>query len=210
MFSYRFWKDIADRLVALILVIITSPLMIAISLAIRFDTKGKAIFAQERVGKDSSNFTVYKFRSMIVNNDETKYKEYISKYVMENAPYRVDETGQKIFKVDDPAVTRVGKWLRKTNLDELPQFFNVLKGDMSFIGPRPDIPFAVAMYNDNQWNRLRVKPGITGLWQVSGRRSRSFTDMVRLDNFYIKKQSLKLDIKILLGTIKVILNMDGS
>ena len=110
----------------------------------------------------------------------------------------------------DPRVTRFGTLLRKTNLDELPQFFNILKGDMSLVGPRPDIPFAVAMYQDHHRKRFRVTPGITGLWQVNRRKKISFEEMIRLDTEYIKKQSLLLDIKILLLTVRTILNGEGS
>jgi len=112
--------------------------------------------------------------------------------------------------VDDPRVTRFGNLLRKTNLDELPQLFNVLKGEMSFVGPRPDIPFAVAMYRDWHRERLGIKPGITGLWQVCGRKGLSFEDMVRLDIEYIKRQSIFLDARILILTLGTILKRDGS
>ena len=210
LFRYSFWKNTFDRILALVVLIITSPFMLLIGITIRLDSKGRAIFAQKRIGKDGTLFTAYKFRTMECNNDESKYKDYICKYVTENAPYRVNENGQKIFKVDDSHVTRVGALLRKTNLDELPQFINILKGEMSLIGPRPDVPFAVEMYNARHRKRLGVKPGITGLWQVCGRKGRSFEDMVKLDLFYIKKQSITLDIQILFSTIKVVLNMDGS
>jgi lipopolysaccharide/colanic/teichoic acid biosynthesis glycosyltransferase len=122
----------------------------------------------------------------------------------------VDENGQSIYKADGMSVTRFGTLLRKTNLDELPQLFNILKGEMSFIGPRPDIPFAVRMYKDWHRERLRVKPGITGLWQVSGRKSLSFEDMVRLDIDYINRQSALLDAKIALLTVRTSLSQDGS
>jgi len=123
----------------------------------------------------------------------------------------VDGDGQGVYKViNDPRVTRFGALLRKTNLEELPQFFNVLRGEMSVVGPRPDIPFAVGMYKEWHRKRLEVKPGITGLWQVSGRKGLSFEDMVRLDIEYIERQSFILDIKILLLTISTILRRDGS
>jgi lipopolysaccharide/colanic/teichoic acid biosynthesis glycosyltransferase len=156
-------------------------------------------------------FTAYKFRTMYINNDDKEYKTYLVKYVLENAPYTVDHNGQAVYKVvDDPRVTRVGALLRKTNLDELPQFINVLKGEMSAIGPRPDVPFAVRMYKNWHRERLLVKPGITGLWQVCGRKQLSFDDMARLDIDYIKKRSLLLDVRIFFLTIGTLLKMDGS
>jgi lipopolysaccharide/colanic/teichoic acid biosynthesis glycosyltransferase len=147
---------------------------------------------------------------MYTNGDDRKYRAYLRKYILENAPYRVDNNGRRIYKVDDSHVTRFGGWLRKTNLDELPQLFNVLKGEMSFIGPRPDIFYALGMYKDWHLKRLDATPGITGLWQVYGRKGLSFEDMVRLDITYIEKQSPLLDAKILLSTIGTILRMDGS
>jgi lipopolysaccharide/colanic/teichoic acid biosynthesis glycosyltransferase len=179
-------------------------------LGIKLDSRESPIFAQERMGKDGHKFIAYKFRTMHVNNDDRKYKEYISRYVLENAPYRIDCNGQGIYKVDDSHVTRFGALLRKTNLDELPQLFNVLKGEMSLVGPRPDIPLAVELYKDWHRKRLGVKPGITGLWQVCRRKSLSFKHMVLMDLVYIRRQSLLLDVKILFRTIGTILTRDGS
>jgi len=195
---------------ALLGIIISSPLLALIAVGIRLDSHESPIYPQERVGKDGNRFIAYKFRTMHTNGDDSKYKEYLRKYVLENAPYRVDENGNGVYKVDDSHVTRFGQLLRKTNLDELPQLFNVLKGEMSFVGPRPDIPFAVSMYEDWHRKRLDIKPGITGLWQVCGRKNLPFEGMVRLDIDYIKRQSLFLDAKILLLTVGIILKMDGS
>ncbi len=210
LFTYSSWKNVADRLVAFLCIIISSPLLALIALTIKLDLRESPIFTQERVGKDSCQFVAYKFRTMHTNSNDEKYKEYIRKYVLENAPYRVDGNGQGIYKVDDCRITRIGALLRRINLDELPQLFNVLKGDMSIIGPRPDIPFAVSMYKDWHRKRLSVKPGITGLWQVCGRKCIPFEGMVRLDIDYIKRQSLLLDTKIMFLTIGTILRSDGS
>ncbi len=140
-----------------------------------------------------------------------EYKAYLKQYILKNAPYKVDHNGEKIFKlVDDPRITRIGALLRKSNFDELPQLLNLIKGEMSFIGPRPDLPYSVEMYNDWHRKRLEVKPGITGLWQVCHRKGLSFDDMVQLDLEYIKQQSLFLDTKIILKTIRTILIGDGS
>ena len=208
--GYSFWKSAIDHLVAVSALIILSPLLVLIAIGIKLDSRGSVIFAQERVGKGGQRFIAYKFRTMHTNNDDNKYKEYLSKYVLENAPYRLDQNGQGIYKVDDAQVTRFGAILRKTNLDELPQFINVLKGEMSVVGPRPDVPFAVSMYTKQHLKRLSVKPGITGMWQVCGRKNISFEDMVRFDLEYIENQSLLLDIKILLLTVRTILKEDGS
>jgi lipopolysaccharide/colanic/teichoic acid biosynthesis glycosyltransferase len=181
-----------------------------IAVGIRLDSPGNSIFCQERVGKDGRKFTAYKFRTMYINNDDREYRSYLRKYILENAPYRLDKDGCGVYKVvDDPRVTRFGAFLRRTNLDELPQFFNILKGEMSLIGPRPEVSFALDMYNDWHWKRLSIRPGITGLWQVYGRKGLSFKEMVRLDIEYIERQSLHLDAKILLRTIYVILTGDG-
>ncbi len=210
-FTYPWWKGIFDRLLALLSIVLLSPLSVLIVIGIRLDSPGSPIFCQERVGKDGHRFTAYKFRTMHINNDDSEYKEYLQKYILENAPYRLDQQGRGIYKVvDDPRVTKFGALLRKTNLDELPQLFNVLKREMSFVGPRPDIPFAVEMYNDWQRKRLSATPGITGLWQVCGRKSLSFDDMVRLDIDYIERQSPLLDAKILLRTAGSVLTRDGS
>lgn len=208
--GYSHWKSVADRLVAFVGLVVLSPLLLLIAIVIRLDSPGSPIFAQERVGKDGHRFVAYKFRTLYTNNNDSKYKEYLSKYVLENAPYRLDENGQGIYKVDDAQATRFGAILRNTNLDELPQFINILKGEMSLVGPRPDVPYAVSIYTKYHRNRLGVKPGITGLWQVYGRKNLSFEDMVRLDIEYIERQSLLLDIKILFLTVRTILKGDGS
>lgn len=210
-FMYPWWKGIFDRLLALPTMVILFPLLVLIAAGIRLDSPGSPLFRQERVGKDGRRFTAYKFRTMYVDNDDSEYKAYLRKYILENSPYRVDQQGQEVYKVvDDPRVTKFGALLRKTNLDELPQILNILKGEMSLVGPRPDIPSAVEMYQGWHRRRLGATPGITGLWQVCGRKNLSFDDMVRLDIDYIESQSPLLDAKILLRTIGTVLAMDGS
>jgi lipopolysaccharide/colanic/teichoic acid biosynthesis glycosyltransferase len=196
---------------ALLAIVISSPLLALIAVGISLDSPGSPLFRQERVGKDGHKFILYKFRSMYINHDDGKYREFLRKYVSENISSRLDENGQDTYElINDPRVTRVGALLRKTNLDELPQLINVLKGEMSFVGPRPDIPFTVEMYKDNHWKRFSVTPGITGLWQVSRRKNTSFEDMVCLDLDYIERQSLLLDAKIVLLTVRTVLTGDGS
>ena len=208
---YLFCKGALDRLLALLILIIASPLMLVIVVLIRLDSPGSAIFAHERVGKDGHRFILYKFRTMHIDNDETQYKEYLRRFINEGTPYKVDEKGNAVYKIiDDPRVTRFGAFLRETNLDELPQIINVLKGEMSLVGPMPDIPFAVEMYKDWHKKRLLVQPGMTGLWQVSGINRVPFDEMVRTDIDYIEQRSLALDIKIVLKTVLRVLRMDGS
>jgi len=211
IFRYQWWKGLIDFLSAFIALVILTPLMLLIAIAIKIDSRGEIIYRREQVGKNGRRFTGYKFRTMRADNDDSEYKEYLVKYILENAPYKVDHNGQLVYKVTgDPRVTRFGAMLRKTNLDELPQLINILKGEMSVVGPRPDIPFAVNMYDKRHRQRLLVKPGITGLWQVCCRKGLSFEEMVRLDIEYINGQSLLRDAKIFILTIGTILRGDGS
>ena len=208
---YVFIKDVIGRPVALLLTILVSPILILIAIGIRLDSPGHPIFSQKRTGKNGQGFTAYKFRTMTVNNDDSAYKTYLKQYILQNAPYKVNGNGEPVFKlIDDPRITRVGALLRRSNLDELPQLFNLIKGDMALIGPRPDIPYSVKMYQDWHNKRLAVKPGITGLWQVASRKSLSFDDMVKLDIEYIERQSPLLDLKIIFLTVRTILKGDGS
>ncbi|HBI24017.1 MAG TPA: glycosyl transferase, partial [Nitrospiraceae bacterium] len=170
---------------------------------------------QERIGQYGERFTFLKFRTMYINNDPKVHQEYINKFILEQKSYDTNEKkGNKdeVFKIkDDPRVTFVGKFLRKTSLDELPQFLNVLKGEMSIVGPRPPVPYEVKIYDI--WHKRRlmeVKPGITGLWQTKGRSSTTFDEMVRLDIRYIIGWSVWLDIKIILLTPWVVLTGKGA
>ena len=207
---YRRWKNVIERAFALLALAILTPLLALVALAVRLDSPGSPVFCQERVGKDGRRFNLYKFRSMYKNKDDSRHREFLQRFVRDNITSRLDENGSDIFQlIRDPRVTRIGTVLRRTGLDELLQLVNVLKGDMALIGPRPDIPFTVEMYQKHHYRRLRVKPGITGLWQVSGRRSLSFEDMVRLDLEYIDRESPLLDAKILLLTAREVLLRDN-
>jgi len=209
--GYLLFKAILDHLAGLVLLIVLFPLLLFIALLIRLDSPGNPVFSQRRVGLHGRFFTAYKFRSMYLNCDQNRYRAYLKKYVLENSPYKITRQGEKIFKLaDDPRITRMGSLLRKTNLDELPQLINIIRGDMSFIGPRPDVPFSVNLYSSWQRQRLAIKPGITGLWQVCHRKGLSFNDMVRLDLAYIERVSPLLDIKIFILTLHTILMCDGS
>jgi len=202
--------DIVGSIAALML---CSPLFVFIALAIKLSSKGPILFKQERVGRYGLPFTFLKFRSMECVNDPRIHREYVRKFIAGKAdPAGVGDNQNVVYKIqDDPRVTRVGKFLRKTSLDELPQFINVLKGEMSLVGPRPPIPYELEAYQI--WHRRRVleaKPGITGLWQVNGRSRLKFDDMVRLDLQYAKTWSLWLDIKILLQTPRAVLFGAGA
>jgi exopolysaccharide biosynthesis polyprenyl glycosylphosphotransferase len=185
------------------------PLFLLIAAAIRLDSKGPIIYRQARVGQHGQTFSFLKFRSMYVDSDAAIHRQYVTTFIS-----RGDPTGKadEIFKItNDPRVTTVGRLLRKASLDELPQLWNVLCGDMSLVGPRPPIPYECDSYAP--WHRRRimeVKPGITGLWQVMGRSRLSFNDMVRLDLKYARQWSIWLDIKILLRTPKAVLTGEGA
>lgn len=193
--TYLFIKRLIDIIGSLIGLIVLSPLFLIVSVLIKLeDPKGAVFFSQIRVGKDGKEFRMYKFRSMVSNAEEIL--EELLKY---------NEISGAMFKMkDDPRITKVGKIIRKTSIDELPQLFNVLKGDMSLVGPRPPLPREVELYTDYDKQRLLVTPGCTGLWQVSGRNNIGFEEMVELDLKYIHERSLLLDIIIILKTIKVI------
>lgn len=203
--------DITGSSLALLLLL---PLICVISLLIKTTSDGPVLFRQERLGQFGRKFTFLKFRSMYVNADDAIHREYIRKLITENRPSEEasEKSGSAVFKIrNDPRITPVGRFLRKTSLDELPQLFNVLKGEMSLVGPRPPIPYEFESYDI--WHRyrlLRVKPGITGLWQVTGRSSTNFDDMVRLDLKYIREWSIRLDLKILLLTPWAVIKGKGA
>jgi lipopolysaccharide/colanic/teichoic acid biosynthesis glycosyltransferase len=196
-------KRAMDVMGSAILIIALFPLLAVIAALVKFTSQGPVFFRQQRVGQYGRSFTFLKFRSMYVNNDHSAHREYVKKLIAGNAQ-RVAVNGKSdgVYKLaDDPRITPIGKFLRRTSLDELPQFLNVLCGDMSLVGPRPPIPYELAAYQT--WHRrrlLQVKPGITGLWQVTGRSRVTFDDMVRLDLHYATSWSPWLDCKILLRT----------
>ncbi|GAB7048019.1 sugar transferase [Catenuloplanes indicus] len=193
-------KELLDRSIALVLTLVALPVMTAIAIAIKIDSHGPVIFRQTRVGLDSREFGVYKFRTMVTNADAL-----LAELTAKN------ETDGLMFKMrNDPRVTRVGRFLRKWSLDELPQLFNVLLGHMSLVGPRPPLPSEVARYDGDLARRLLVKPGMTGLWQVSGRSDLSWEDGVRLDLFYVENWSLAADLTILWKTVGAVVRSRGA
>jgi len=187
--SYGIIKDLFDRTMSLLVFIILSPVLLIISVLIKLDTSGPAFFIQRRVGKNGIPFKSIKFRTMI---------------------QRATEIGLGInIQKDDERITRVGEFLRTWSLDELPQIINVLKGDMSFVGPRPTLPYQVERYTEFQRKRLYAKPGITGWAQVNGRNAISWDERIKLDVWYVENWSLWLDFKIMLKTIKVVIKKEG-
>jgi lipopolysaccharide/colanic/teichoic acid biosynthesis glycosyltransferase len=196
-----------------ILALLCLPLFIAIAIAVKFSSKGPILFRQERIGQFGQSFTFLKFRSMRVNNDHSVHREYVTKLITENRGAETEGGGKpQVYKItNDNRVTPVGRFLRRTSLDELPQMINVLRGDMSLVGPRPPIPYELAAYQ--VWHRrrvLEVKPGITGLWQVTGRSRVKFDEMVRLDLRYATSWSPWLDLKILLCTPLAVIRGSGA
>jgi exopolysaccharide biosynthesis polyprenyl glycosylphosphotransferase len=202
--------DIAGSLVGLMLF---SPLMFLTAIAIKMTSSGPIIFKQFRFGKKGVHFVFYKFRSMQLNGDDQIHREYVTNLIKGNLE-KINQGDERapLYKMkSDPRVTPVGKVIRKTSIDELPQFVNVLKGEMSLVGPRPPIPYEVEKYEPWHLRRiLEVKPGITGLWQVDGRSTTSFDDMVRLDLRYVQNWSLWLDIKIVFRTLKAFIRPNGA
>jgi lipopolysaccharide/colanic/teichoic acid biosynthesis glycosyltransferase len=206
-------KRCLDIVGALIVICLLGSLMLVVAAAIALTSRGPIIFKQTRLGKGGVPFTFYKFRSMVPNGDDGIHRQFVANLIngsqgqgaaaeAKSAPYKLQS---------DPRVTPVGRFIRKTSIDELPQLFNVLKGDMSLVGPRPPIPYEAAQYQPWHLRRIvSIKPGITGLWQVEGRSKVTFNDMVRMDLRYIRDCSLAMDLRILLRTLLVVVRGDGA
>jgi exopolysaccharide biosynthesis polyprenyl glycosylphosphotransferase len=201
------FKRLFDLVCASALLLITWPILLISTIAIKLTSKGPVIFRQERVGQNGRIFSCYKFRSMYMENDPKFHRAFAREWIFDTEKSKQEEKGKIIYKLtSDPRVTFVGRLLRQFSIDELPQVFNVLKGDMSMVGPRPPLPYEVSLYRNWHLRRLDVMPGITGLWQVSGRNLLTFEEMVRLDLQYIENWSVWLELKILLKTVWVVLS----
>ena len=198
---YLFFKRAMDIIGSLCGIILLSPLLIIVALAIKIeDPKGSIFFSQQRCGKDNKLFPMYKFRSMVSNAEE------LLEELMEH-----NEMDGPVFKIkDDPRITKVGKFIRKTSIDELPQLFNIFMGHMSIVGPRPAIPHEVAEYSHYHKQRLLVKPGLTCIWQVSGRNSIGFDEWMEMDLEYIEKRNLWMDIKLIFKTVGVLFGDENA
>jgi exopolysaccharide biosynthesis polyprenyl glycosylphosphotransferase len=200
----RIVKRASDLIIATLALTLLSPLWLLIALLIKLDSAGPIFYKQERVGMDGRIFLFFKFRSMRAGTDDASHREYQRAYINGRPDSNLGDEQKPVFKLRaDDRITRVGRVLRKTSLDELPQLFNVVRGDMSIVGPRPPIPYEVENYQVWHRKRLDMKPGITGLWQVSGRNRLPFDEMVRMDLYYIENWSLLLDLKIILQTLPV-------
>ena len=207
--GYRIVKRAMDLIIILLALPMVLPLMALCALAIRLDSPGPVFFVQERVGKGGRRFRIYKFRTMHHNLDNTDHKTFMRAYV--NGEIGQNGTDKAIFKpFYESQVTRVGRVLRKTSLDEVPQLFNILKGEMSLVGPRPNVTWEVEAYKDWHYERLEALPGITGLAQVNGRSGINFDTIVKYDIDYIRRQSLGLDLQILGNTVLSIISGRGA
>jgi lipopolysaccharide/colanic/teichoic acid biosynthesis glycosyltransferase len=217
---YHLGKRCLDVILASLVLIVLLPVLLLITVLILLDSPGSVVFTQKRVGAKRQrlgsqaiwviqDFTIYKFRSMVQNADPSVHEAYIREFVEGRAQATAD-SGGKFKLTNDPRVTRVGRFLRKYSLDELPQLLNVLKGDMSLVGPRPVPPYEVACYGNGDHKRLAALPGITGYWQVKGRCQVSFEEMIRMDLEYIRNASLGYDLKILFLTIPAVLSRRGA
>lgn len=199
--TYSVFKRVLDLVGTSLIIILLSPLLLAIALAVKFTSPGPVIYRQKRIGRYGVEFDFLKFRSMYTDADAR----------LGDLLQQGNEKGQVIFKMkNDPRVTPVGKFLRKYSLDELPQFFNVLRGDMSLVGPRPPLPREVENYNDFAFRRLSVPQGLTCLWQICGRSDTTFDEWMALDIFYVEHMSFWLDLKIFLKTPTAILRAEGA
>jgi len=206
------WKRLMDIVGSIIGLLLFSPLMFLVAAFIKLTSPGPILFKQERVGFLGGKFTLFKFRTMYSNNNPDIHKKYVENFIKKRANVGKHREQSHIYKIkNDPRVTPVGKLLRKTSLDELPQFINVLRGEMSLVGPRPPIPYEYEQYDI--WHKRRaweVKPGITGLWQIKGRSKTTFDEMARLDLKYLKEWSLWLDLKILIQTPLAVFTGKGA
>ncbi len=194
-------------------ILILLPLFIVIAIfavLIRIDSKGPIFFRQKRIGMNGVEFDLFKLRSMYVDSDDSVHRESIKQY-MNGAALNDKESLDNLYKlVDDPRVTRIGQFIRKYSIDELPQFINVLRGEMTLVGPRPPLPYEVEAYGPHEWIRLFGKPGLTGTWQVYGRSRVPFQEMVEMDIEYLGNQSILLDLKLIALTLPVMLQGRGG
>jgi exopolysaccharide biosynthesis polyprenyl glycosylphosphotransferase len=206
----RVTKRVFDVLAVSLGLLIISPVMCVVAALIKLESPGPILYRQPRVGENGRLFTMFKFRSMRADADPELHKAHVTRLIKQNLnPDQIETTGT--LKIgNDPRITRVGKIIRKTSIDELPQAFNVLRGDMSLVGPRPPIPYEVELYQDWHKRRFEAIPGITGLWQVAGRNRVSFDEMVRMDIEYIEHQSLLLDVQILIKTPFAVVTGKGA
>jgi lipopolysaccharide/colanic/teichoic acid biosynthesis glycosyltransferase len=206
---YPIFKRVAETILSIVLLILMAPLFLLLTLAIRWDSPGPALFRQTRIGKGGKAFAFYKFRTMFHDIDRSGHQAFLKAYV--NGELASGTNGQNVYKpIQANQITRVGRILRKTSLDELPQLFNIIKGEMSFIGPRPNVPAEVEAYQEWHRKRLEVLPGITGLAQINGRSMIAFDQIVQYDIEYVENAGLLMDLKVLWCTIPAVLLGNGA
>ena len=203
-------KRVLDVVLTLLILLPLGMIMVIVAILILLDSKGSIFFRQKRVGLNGAEFTMLKFRSMYEDSDDSIHRKAIERYM--NGEILNSEAGiDTPFKLGaDPRITRVGRFIRKTSIDELPQFFNVLRGEMTLVGPRPPVPYEVASYTAREWLRLSRKPGLTGPWQVYARSRVSFQEMVEMDIVYLQQQSIWQDLKLILLTPGVMISGRGG
>lgn len=217
--TYFCCKRIMDAVLAAFLLLLLLPFMLLIAILIKLDSDGPVLFVQERIGVEPviknrrlvwavRTFQFYKFRSMVQNADSSLHRAYVQEF--QKGRKNGNGNGVPFKLVDDSRITRLGRLLRKTSIDELPQLFNVLKGDMSLVGPRPSLVYEAAMYENAHYERFCAPPGITGLWQTKGRCQVPFEDVIRMDIEYVRTSNLWCDIKILFNTIPAVLSCRGA
>jgi lipopolysaccharide/colanic/teichoic acid biosynthesis glycosyltransferase len=201
-------KRVFDFVVSLLAIILLSPVLAIVALAVKLDSQGPALFHQERIGKGGKPFQVYKFRSMRTNANDAVHRAAIEKFMQGQ---QIGENGENKFKLaKDPRITRVGGFIRATSLDELPQLFNILRGEMSLVGPRPAIRYEVEQYRYRHRYRLLVTPGLTGIWQVYGRSKVDFETLVSMDLHYVTDGTFWLDLKLMFLTLGVVFKQSGG
>ncbi len=210
--SAGWMKRAFDLVFASLMLLVCGPIMLVIALMVKKSSPGPILFVQERLGRDGTPFNFYKFRSMKHNSDDAIHREFAAMFISgEDDGCSSNSSGEKVFKMKrDPRITNIGAFLRRTSLDELPQLLNILKGEMTLVGPRPPIAYEIENYQPWHMERLKAVPGLTGLWQISGRSSVSFDEMVRLDIRYINEWSLWKDIVIMVKTLPVVLRCTGG
>ena len=204
---FKMAKRATDLFLSSVIIAVSAPILGIIAAAVKLDSKGPVLYRAEVVGENGRRFKMFKFRSMRIDGDNSIHKKFVSKLIKGE----IDRKNSSVLKItDDPRVTRVGKIIRRLSLDELPQLFNVLKGDMSLVGPRPCLPYEYELYKD--WHRKRnsVRPGITGLWQIAGRSEVTFEEMILLDLYYIYNRNILMDLSILFETLFVVFKMEGA
>ena len=207
---YLWVKRALDNFFTLLILVPLCLVIVVVGVLIRLDSEGPIFFRQKRFGQNGKAFTMLKFRSMYVKQDDSIHREAVKRYI-DGQALHTDSNGEVSYKLAvDPRITRVGRFLRKTSIDELPQFLNVLRGEMTLVGPRPPVQYEVEHYKPSDWPRLAGKPGLTGVWQVYGRSAVTFQEMVEMDIAYLQRQSSWEDIKLIVMTLPVMLRGSGA